>query len=234
MGVSVALVVVVAMLAAVTLVAGSARSGRNEDRQAVDPSQDARDQAARTRPLSGRWAHHVGRHPVRYALGSFVALCAIALPALSLRIGTPDDGNAATHTTQRKAYDALADGFGPGFNGPIQVVIDIPTSADRVAVARVRNALQADAGVAAVTEPVFNAAGDTALLIANPTTAPQDAKTDALVHHLRSDVLPGTVAGTNAKALLTGQAMITDVTAAHHRPAAALHRRQSWRCRSSC
>ena len=78
--------------------------------------------------------------------------------------------------------------------------------------ARVHDALQADPGVAAVTAPVFNAAGDTAVLTANPTTAPQDERTDALVHHLRSDVLPVAVAGTDAKVLLTGQAMVTDLT----------------------
>ena len=97
----------------------------------------------------------------------------------------PDDGNAPTDTTQRNAYDQLADGFGAGFNGPIQVVVEVPTPADRVAVDRVHDALQADPGVAAVTAPVFNAAGDTAVLTVNPTTAPQDERTDALVHHLR-------------------------------------------------
>jgi len=129
-----------------------------------------------------------------------------------MRIGTPDDGNATESTTQRKAYDLLADGFGPGFNGPILVVIEIPASADQVGVTRIHDRLRADPGVAAVTAPVFNAARDTALLTVNPTTAPQDERTDALVHHLRADVLPAAVAGTTATALLTGQAVITDLT----------------------
>ena len=77
---------------------------------------------------------------------------------------------------------------------------------------RIHDALQADPGVAAVTAPMFNEAGDTAVLTANPTTAPQDERTDDLVHHLRSDVLPGAVDGTDARVSLTGQAMVTDLT----------------------
>src|SRR5260370_39235050 len=143
---------------------------------------------------------------------SFVGLGAVAIRALSMRIGTPDDGNAAKHTTQRSAYDELARSFGPGFNGPIQVVVEIPASADRGAVDRVRDALQADPGISAVTAPVFNQSGDTAVLTANPTTSPQDGRTDTLVHHLRSDVLPATVDGTPARVSLTGRAMATDLT----------------------
>ncbi len=210
-GLSVSLVVVIAMLAAITLLPGLlGLAGTKLDKLSIHRKGHVTKPAHAT--FSGRWAHHVGRHPVRYAVGSFVALCAIAVPGLSLRIGTADDGNAAAHTTQRKAYDVLAADFGRGFNGPIQVVIDIPTPADRVAVSRVRDALRADAGIAAVTAPVFNAAGDTALMTADPTTAPQDARTDALVSHLRSDILPATVQGTHAKALLTGQALVTDLT----------------------
>ncbi|MEQ1788517.1 MAG: MMPL family transporter, partial [Acidimicrobiales bacterium] len=162
--------------------------------------------------FSGRWAHHVGRHPVRYVVIGLGVLCAIALPALSMRIGVADDGNAPEGTTQRIAYDQLAEGFGRGFNGPIQVVVEVPTAGDQGAVDRIHAALQADPGVAAVTDPVFNADGDTAVLTANPTTSPQHEDTDELVHHLRSDVLPGAVAGTDARASLTGRAMVTDLT----------------------
>jgi RND superfamily putative drug exporter len=210
MGVSVALVVVIAMAAAVTLLPGLlGLAGTKIDKLSIHRKKHVTKAADRT--FSGRWAHHVGRHPVRYAVLSFVTLCAIATPALSMQIGTADDGNAGTETTQRKAYDQLAEGFGRGFNGPIQVVVEVPTPADQAAVARVHDALQADPGVAAVTAPVFNAAGDTAILRVNPTTAPQDSRTDALVRHLRSDVIPPAVEGSRAKALLTGQAMVTDL-----------------------
>ncbi len=86
------------------------------------------------------------------------------------------------------------------------------TVGGQVIVQRVQDALQGDPGVAAVTAPVFNPAGDTAVLTANPTTAPQDARTDQLVRHLRSDVLPATIDGTGAQVSLTGRAMVTDLT----------------------
>ena len=81
-----------------------------------------------TRPSPAAGPTTSGSHPVRYAVVGLGVLCAIAVPALSMRIGVPDDGNAPTHTTQRIAYDQLAAGFGPGFNGPIQVVVELPTS----------------------------------------------------------------------------------------------------------
>ena len=210
MGASVALVVSVSMIAAVTLLPGLlGLAGTKIDKLSIHRKGHVTQPAADT--ISGRWAHHVGSHPVRSAIASFVVLCAIAVPSLSMRIGTPDDGNAAKHTTQRSAYDHLAQGFGRGFNGPIQVVVEVPSPAARVAVTRVHDALRREPGIADVTPPVFNPARDTALLTANPTTSPQDERTDQLVRHLRSKVLPATVQGTDARVSLTGQAMATDL-----------------------
>ena len=210
MGVSVAVVVTVAMAAAITLLPGLlGLAGTKIDTFSIHRKGHVTKPPTET--FSGRWAHHVGRHPIRYAVVGLGVLCAIAVPSLSMRIGTPDDGNAATHTTQRIAYDHLAAGFGRGFNGPIQVVVEMSSATDRGAVERVRRALQSDPGIAEVTPPVFNPAGDTALLTANPTTAPQDERTDRLIRYLRADVLPATVTGTNARVSLTGQAMVTDV-----------------------
>jgi RND superfamily putative drug exporter len=210
MGAAVAVVVLASMLAAVTLLPGLlGLAGTKIDKLSIHRKGHVTKPAHET--VSGRWAHHVGQHPVRYALASFAALCVIAVPALSMRIGTPDDGNAAAGKTQRIAYDALADGFGRGFNGPIQVVVTVSSASDRVAVDRVHDALQSDPGVAAVTPAFFNPSSDTAVLTVNPTTGPQDEETDELVRHLRADVLPATVAGTDAKVMLTGQAMATDL-----------------------
>ena len=211
-GISIALVVTVAMAAAVTLLPGLlGLAGTKIDRLSIHRRTAGVTKLAGD-TVSARWAHHVGRRPVRYAVLSLATLLLIAAPVLSMRIGTPDDGNAAAGTTQRLAYDELAAGFGSGFNGPIHVVLEIPSPADRIAAGRVLEALQGTPGVAAVTPPAFNVAQDTALLVVNPTTSPQDAATDELVRHLRADVLPNAVAGTETSAMLTGQAMFTDIS----------------------
>jgi RND superfamily putative drug exporter len=210
-GAAVAVVVGVAMLAAITLLPGLlGLVGTKIDRLSIHRRTHVAKPAEAT--LSGRWAHRVGARPVSYALASLVVLAAIAVPALSMRIGVADDGNAAPHTTQRKGYDQLAAAFGPGFNGPIHVVVQLGSATDTAALDRVRGALEADPGIADVAPPVLNTGGDTALVTVNPTTAPQDPRTDELVHHLRRDVLPNAVAGTGATAMLTGQAMVTDLS----------------------
>ena len=224
MGVSVALVVTIAMAAAVTLLPGLlGLAGTKIDKLSIHRKSHVTKPADET--ISGRWAHHVGSHPVRYAIVSLVVLCAIAVPSLSMRIGTPDDGNAAKGTTQRAAYDHLAAGFGRGFNGPIQAVVEVTSPADRAAVDRVHDALQADPGVADVTTPVFNPAGDTALLTANPTTAPQDERTDQLVRHLRSDVLAGHRARHGCQGLAHRSGDGHRPRRPHHRPPPDVHRR---------
>jgi RND superfamily putative drug exporter len=211
MGAAVALVVTVSMVAAVTLLPGLlGLAGTKIDRLSIHRKSHVVKPADAT--VAGRWAHHVGSHPVRYAIVGLAALCAIAVPALSMRIGVPDDGNAPASSTQRIAFDQLAEGFGPGFNGPILVVVELTAADGAATVGRVHDAIEADPGIAAVTAPVLNAAGDTAVFTANPTTAPQAEATDQLVRHLRTDVLPGAVEGTDVRVSLTGRAMLTDLT----------------------
>jgi RND superfamily putative drug exporter len=202
MGFASAVTVAVAVLAALTLLpAFLGLAGRRIDSLHVGRKRaevvDAHDTVA------GRWAHHVGTHPWRYAIVSFVGLAALAGPVLAMRTGIADDGTGATGKTYRKAYDMLAAGFGEGFNGPLTVVVD---GTDGVAKAdQVRSAIGATSGIAFVTEPVVNPAGDTAVITAFPTTSPQDQKTVDLVHSLRDNVLPPTMAGTSSHVFVTGQ-----------------------------
>ena len=123
MGWTSALMVAVTMLAALTLLpALLGLSGKRIDSLRVVRSR-SRD---RSRPTwSGRWANHVADHPVRYLVAAVALLGVVATPAASLRIGFPDDGNVGTESTLRRSYDMLAEGFGPGFNGPLQVVVDL-------------------------------------------------------------------------------------------------------------
>jgi putative drug exporter of the RND superfamily len=212
MGYAIALVVVVAMALAVSLLpALLGWAGHRIDRLAIHRRHVDEREGHET--VSGRWAAHVARNPVKYAVGSLVALVLVTVPVLSLRIGFADDGNKAPATTQRQAYDLLADGFGDGFNGPLQVVVELDEPGDVEAVAAVRTALAEDAGIAAVSPPMLNEAGDTAVLTAVPTTSPQDEATEQTVDRLRTDVLPAVAATTGADAMITGQtAAFVDVS----------------------
>jgi RND superfamily putative drug exporter len=201
MGAASALTVAVAMAAAVTLLpAFLGLAGTRIDKLHIGRRRNENVTAHET--MAGRWADHVGRHPWRFALGSFAVLATLAVPVLAMRTGVADDGTAATDTTYRKAYDLLADGFGPGFNGPLTVVLE---GADAGTAAELRDAIATTDGVAFVTPPLTNDAGDTAVLTAFPLNSPQDEATTALVHTLRDDVLPAGLDGTGAESYVTGQ-----------------------------
>jgi RND superfamily putative drug exporter len=108
-----------------------------------------------------------------------------------MRFGFPDASNSTTDFTTRRAYDLLSDGFGPGFNGPLLLVAKPAGTNDvTTAAALVRREVEATEGVAFVSPPIPSPKGDVALLVAYPTTAPQDQGTEQLVHRLRKTVLP--------------------------------------------
>jgi RND superfamily putative drug exporter len=200
MGFAVAITVVVSMAIAVTLLPGLLGwAGTRIDRFAIH-RRKATDAAHET--LSGRWAHRVGRRPGRYAVTALVGLLVLAAPVLALRVGFADDGNAAPDTTQRRAYDLTTEAYGPGFNGPLTVVVEGPAGGD--AAGRVHDALAATDGIALVSAPLANEAGDTSVMFANPTTAPGDEATADLLEDVRAEVLPEAVDGTGATAQVTG------------------------------
>ncbi|QQC87917.1 MMPL family transporter [Streptomyces alfalfae] len=164
-----------------------------------------------SRPGPGaRWVRFITRRPLAVLLLGATALITVATPAASLELGLPGDESKPTSTTQRRAYDLLADSFGPGFNGPLTAVVRAGGGGDAQAAARdtaVR--MRNTDGVATVTPPRFNENKDTAVLTVVPATAPGSEETTDLVHTLRA---PG-AEGDDAEVLIAGTtAMNIDVS----------------------
>jgi RND superfamily putative drug exporter len=135
-----------------------------------------------------RWSRFIQRRPWPAAIGATVLLLVLAAPLLSIRLGFGDNGNAPKHSTVRKAYDMLAEGFGPGFNGPLYITVQGDVASDPEALQGLAESLTAlDAVAVAQGVPLTD---DLALVIAYPTTAPQDAATSQLVNDLRETILP--------------------------------------------
>ena len=137
-----------------------------------------------------RWVERVQRRPVLAAVAATALMLALAAPALGLRLGASDAGNNPASNTTRKAYDLVARGFGPGFNGPLQVAVKLPKAGDQAALSQLSAGMRATDGVASVAPPRLNAVGDTAAIVVYPTTSPQSSQTADLVTHLRDSVIP--------------------------------------------
>ncbi len=149
-----------------------------------------------------RWGQHVSNHAAAYAIGVTAVLLALTAPVLGLRLGFPDDGTLPESRTERRAYDLVAEGFGPGINGPLVIAIDV--SDDTTVVDPLAEAVAADEGVAAVAPPQVDVEAGVATLLAFPTTAPQDDATFETIERLRNDVFPATLAESPARAHVGG------------------------------
>ncbi|MFF8277385.1 MMPL family transporter [Streptomyces lateritius] len=147
--------------------------------------------------FAARWSAFVERHPKLLGAFAAVVMLALALPTFSLHLGTSDQGNNPATATTRQAYDLLADGFGPGVNGPLTLVAEIDGADDRVALGDLPAALANTRGVEAVSPITYNGAGDTAVLVVVPESSPQSKATSELVDRLRQDVLPVAEHGTS-------------------------------------
>ncbi len=154
-----------------------------------------------------RWGRHVTSHAWPYAVGVTVLLLALSAPVLALRLGFPDEGTLPDSRTERVAYDLVADGFGPGINGPLVVAVDLGADQGNGAavVGRLSQAIAADAGIAAVAPADVDEAAGIATIVAFPTTSPQDDATFATVQRLRADVFPEVLADTSVTAHVGGQ-----------------------------
>ncbi|MBK3569294.1 MMPL family transporter [Streptomyces sp. MBT62] len=155
--------------------------------------------------MGSRWAGFVLRHPWPVLLGTVVGLVVLALPVIGLQLGQSGDEAKSTATTERRAYDDLAKAFGPGFNGPLTVVVDLTDSAHpKAAAATVEKRIAAVPGVVSVSPVRFNSAGNTALFTAVPAEAPTSQKTVDLVHTIRDDRPAITAATPGATFEVTG------------------------------
>src|SRR5579859_4605156 len=138
----------------------------------------AAEQSAEDRPgFWLRWVRQVQRRPIVTAVASTALLLTLAAPALGLRLASSDAGNDPANHTTRKAYDLLAKGFGPGFNGPLQMAVALPAAHDTAALTRLSAAVRSTPGIASVSAPHLNPAGTAAAVIAYPATSPQSAQT---------------------------------------------------------
>lgn len=211
MGIGAAIVVAVMVLSSLTLLpAFMGFAGHNIDRFGIPGMKRVSENATRNDDGRyhgwSRWSHHVSQHPVVYLIAGLVIVGALALPLLDLRLGQTDASQNPTSSTLRRSFDLLAEGFGPGYNGPLFLAIDATDSSLSAAelLDRVRLEASSAEGVAAVTSGFVGPSGDAAVLQVIPSSAPQDAGTTELVNRLRSEVLPQAMGDSGGKVYVGG------------------------------
>ncbi|WP_137992922.1 MMPL family transporter [Streptomyces vilmorinianum] len=214
---AVALTVLVTMAASLTLLpALLGIFGRRIQRQVAGRAAKAESRGRVEGARWRSWATAVQKRPWAALLVSVAALGALAAPALDLRLGFADAGNDAPAKSSRQAYDLLAEGFGPGFNGPLIVVVDSSAGGGERgeggerAGNELRRVLENTDGIAAATAPIPTKDAAVSTVIAFPDSAPQAEATSELVDRLRSDVLPPLERTTGADLLVGGPTAATE------------------------
>jgi putative drug exporter of the RND superfamily len=153
---------------------------------------------------AARWSHAVQRRPWTAAIAATALLLALAAPALGMRLGFPDAGNDPPDTMTRQAYDLNTEGFGPGTNGPLVIAAKLPNPAAAARIRAFAEQLRGEPGIAFVPPPQVNAEGTAAIVNVIPTTSPQDAETEDLVHRIREDLVPEALGGSGITAEVGG------------------------------
>ncbi|MFD8384616.1 MMPL family transporter [Streptomyces sp. NPDC059679] len=223
MGLAAAGAVVIAVLVALTFVpaflgfwpnAVLGRRMRKGSRTDVAAEKAEKAEKGGKENLGTRWARFVLRRPLPVLILGVLGLGALAVPMASLQLGMPGDEAKSTATTERRAYDDLAKGFGPGFNGPLTIVVDAKGVPDpKAAVKMISEKIGDTKGIVSVSQAGFNKAGDTAVFQAIPATAPTDEKTKTLVKTIRAE-RPALESDTSATFEVTGTtALNIDVAA---------------------
>jgi RND superfamily putative drug exporter len=185
------------------LIAVLAKLGHKIDRLKVPflrPIDDS--EAAREKTPIARWGRFVTRNAKIVFPAVLLLMLALAATSALVRLGASDQGTQPKKQTARKAYDLLAEGFGPGFNGPIPVVVDV--NDDPQAPQKIYDRVRGLEGVASAREPQFNDEKTVAIVFVTPDSAPQDEATDQLVDRLRDDVVPAATQGGDAVAYVSG------------------------------
>ena len=208
LGLAAAIVVVLTMACALTLVPAfmglvqeavraltarvrARKAGLTAQKQAAQTAAATHEQHERS--AFARWGRMVSDRPWPWAVVSVAALVALAIPLFSITLGQPDNGTNPTSQSNRQAYDLITQGFGVGVNGPLTVVVKLPnqsSSANSSLLSTMESDVAATPGVASVTPAQVNSSGTTAVFNVIPTTRPQATQTTALVNTLRDDVLP--------------------------------------------
>ncbi len=199
-----AIAVLFTMIAALTLLPALLTiAGRRVDRLRI-PGLGKREPSTAEDTRWFRWSREIQRRPVLSALLSGGLLIALCIPTLSLRLGSNDAGTDPAGTTTKEAYDLLAEGFGPGFNGPFSIVAALPSKGDDAALVELSKTLEGEEGVADTTPVMLNPAKNTAVFQLYPTTSPQSEDTTKLLDHIRDDVIPPIEQRTGAKVHVGG------------------------------
>jgi RND superfamily putative drug exporter len=158
-----------------------------------------------------RWSRSVQRRPWVALVGGLALVAVLAVPILGMRLGFPDAGNDAQGSHTRTTYDLVAEGFGPGSNGPLLVAADVPVGTDRAELRAVTESLREVPGVAGVAGPEMSPDGSAALINVIPATAPADDRTEELVHELRGTALPEALGSSGIETSVGGlTAMVID------------------------
>jgi RND superfamily putative drug exporter len=147
-------------------------------------------------PFWLRWAKFIERRSILVALGALAVVVVIALPIFGLRLGTSDASTDPSGSTTHQAYEALAEGFGPGFNGPLELAGQVKSPADKATFTHFLATAGHLPGVASVTPAIPSPNGKAVLATLYPATSPQAKQTVALVNNLRNDVIPAAETGT--------------------------------------
>ena len=195
LAVGTSITVALVMLGSITLLpAVLGFAGHSIDRLSVP---GRRTRAARTRQSFWfRWSRIVQRRPWPAFLATLAVLGVLAVPMFSLRLGFSDAGGNPTSDTTRRAYDVLAQGFGPGFNGPLTLAAEYPAGTNPAVLNDLATTLRQTSGIARVAAPVTSPSGTASVIDVIPTSSPQAPQTTTLVNHLRDQVIPQAIRGT--------------------------------------